>query len=383
MKNNWIRLLAGALVSVVLVGAFALTGGMKSGKSTEGILYQASGLHPDGQMLVIDGQTVTCEEYLRWLDYTCAYLTNQLPNIDWSAAISDSEDAMTYGEYAKVEAVETVKSYAVIRAWADQANVTLGDEAIEALAAQRAQYVALYGEEGYQQQLALMGISEETFDGMLAAQYLNSSLQTAYGPGGSLYDEDAVRAYAQEQGYASVYVLTLTGENAETMAADLLERWQKAEDKAAEYAAMCEELQQEAVGAVTLTVAEGDPLSDAIMALELEELTAVIDPYGDGSCYVILRTDLDLSVAADAYFQQVQSDRLANASVVSNAKLYSSLDVGAFYDRMTELRAEMQAAMAEAGGHTADDGHDHSADAGTDTAGEDTADTGADAEPAA
>ena len=228
-----------------------------------------------------------------------------------------------------------------------------------------------------------MGISEETFDGMLAAQYLNSSLQTAYGPGGSLYDEDAVRAYAQEQGYASVYVLTLTGENAETMAADLLERWQKAEDKAAEYAALCEELQQEAVGAVTLTVAEGDPLSDAIMALELEELAAVIDPYGDGSCYVILRTDLDLSVAADAYFQQVQSDRLANASVVSNAKLYSSLDVGAFYDRMTELRAEMQAAMAEAGGHTADDGHDHSADAGTDTAGEDTADTGADAEPAA
>ena len=120
-----------------------------------------------------------------------------------------------------------------------------------------------------------------------------------------------------------------------------------------------------------------------LTALELEELTAVIDPYGDGSCYVILRTDLDLSVAADAYFQQVQSDRLANASVVSNAKLYSSLDVGAFYDRMTELRAEMQAAMAEAGGHTADDGHDHSADAGTDTAGEDTADTGADAEPAA
>ena len=78
---------------------------------------------------------------------------------------------------------------------------------------------------------------------MLAAQYLNSSLQTAYGPGGSLYDEDAVRAYAQEQGYARVYVLTLTGENAETMAADLLERWQTAEDKAAEYAAMCEELQ--------------------------------------------------------------------------------------------------------------------------------------------
>lgn len=381
MKNNWIRFLAGALVSVMLVGAFALTGGMKGGKSTEGLLYQASGLHPDGEMLVVDGQIVTCEEYLYWVDYVCTYLASQLPDVDWNAAVS--EGGITYGDYVKLEAVNAAKRFAVTRAWAEQAGIALTDGDMAALALQRQELVSLYGEEGYQQQLALMGISEETFDSMLAAQYLNSSLQAAYGPGGSLYDEDAVRAYAQEQGYASVYVLTLTGENAETMAADLLERWQKAEDKAAEYTAMCEELQQEAVGAVTLTAAEGDPLSDAIMALELEELTAAIDPYGDGSCYVILRTDLDLSVAADAYFQQVQSDRLANASVVSNAKLYSSLDVGAFYDRMTELRAEMQAAMAEAGGHTADDGHDHSADAGTDTAGEDTADTGADAEPAA
>ena len=57
MKNNWIRFLAGALVSVMLVGAFALTGGMKGGKSTEGLLYQASGLHPDGEMLVVDGRS--------------------------------------------------------------------------------------------------------------------------------------------------------------------------------------------------------------------------------------------------------------------------------------------------------------------------------------
>ena len=380
MKNNWVRLIAGVLVSVALVGAISLTGGMKKGSRTDGLLYEASGLHPDGQLLLVNGEAVTCEEYLYWLAYDCEYLSTYVQDIDWSAELTSG---ITYGDYVKLEAVNAAKRFAVTRAWAEQAGIALTDGDMAALALQRQKLVSLYGEEGYQQQLALMGISEETFDGMLAAQYLNSSLQTAYGPGGSLYDEDAVRAYAQEQGYASVYVLTLTGENAETMAADLLERWQKAEDKAAEYAAMCEELQQEAVGAVTLTAAEGDPLSDAIMALELEELTDVIDPYGDGSCYVILRTDLDLPVAADAYFQQVQSDRLANASVVSNAKLYSSLDVGAFYDRMTELRAEMQAAMAEAGGHTADDGHDHSADAGTDTAGEDTADTGADAEPAA
>lgn len=220
MKNNWIRFLAGALVSVMLVGAFALTGGMKGGKSTEGLLYQASGLHPDGEMLVVDGQIVTCEEYLYWVDYVCTYLASQLPDVDWNAAVS--EGGITYGDYVKLEAVNAAKRFAVTRAWAEQEGIALTDGDMAALALQRQKLVSLYGEEGYQQQLALMGISEETFDGMLAAQYLNSSLQTAYGPGGSLYDEDAVRAYAQEQGYASVYVLTLTGENAETMAADLL-----------------------------------------------------------------------------------------------------------------------------------------------------------------
>ena len=103
MKNNWIRFLAGALVSVMLVGAFALTGGMKGGKSTEGLLYQASGLHPDGEMLVVDGQIVTCEEYLYWVDYVCTYLASQLPDVDWNAAVS--EGGITYGDYVKLEAV--------------------------------------------------------------------------------------------------------------------------------------------------------------------------------------------------------------------------------------------------------------------------------------
>ena len=114
MKNNWIRFLAGALVSVMLVGAFALTGGMKGGKSTEGLLYQASGLHPDGEMLVVDGQIVTCEEYLYWVDYVCTYLASQLPDVDWNAAVS--EGGITYGDYVKLEAVNAAKRFAVTRA---------------------------------------------------------------------------------------------------------------------------------------------------------------------------------------------------------------------------------------------------------------------------
>ena len=61
MKNNWVRLIAGVLVSVVLVGAIALTGGMKKGSRTDGLLYEASGLHPDAELLLIDGQTAAVQ----------------------------------------------------------------------------------------------------------------------------------------------------------------------------------------------------------------------------------------------------------------------------------------------------------------------------------
>ncbi len=342
-KSNWIRFAAGVLASVLLVSAFALTGGMKSGKSTDGLMYQASGLHPDGEMLVIDGQTVSCEEYLYWVAYTCYYISSRIPDVDWNAVVT--EDGMTYGEYVKVEAVNSVKQYTVTRSWAQQAGIALSDEDRQSIAQQLVTYYG--GEEGYQRQLALVGISREANDAMMEAQYLSRALyQSVCTPGGALYDEAALSAYAVQHNYGTFYILTLSGENAETMAADLLERWQNAEDKPAEYAAMCDELQQEAGSAVTLAAMEGDPLSDAITALEIEELTAVIDPYEDGSCYLALRTELDLSAVAEPYFEQMFQEKLDNAAAIPNSKLYNGLDVGDFYEKLTQLRQELMASMA-------------------------------------
>ena len=143
----------------------------------------------------------------------------------------------------------------------------------------------------------------------------------------------------------SHYVLKLTGENAETMAADILERWQAAEDKEAEYALLCDELQLTADGIVTLASAEGDALSDAMTALEVGEMASVIDPYGEGSCFVMLRTDTDLAAVAETYFDTLFEQKLEAASVVTNSKLYDSLDVGAFFEKLTQLRTEMMEAM--------------------------------------
>jgi len=322
MKSNWIRFLAGVLVSVMIVGIFIITGGMKGGRSTNGLLYQASGLHPDGEMLAISGQTVTCEEYLFWLGMVCDNITASIPDVDWSAAVT--EGGMTFAEYAKTDAVEAAKQHAVVRAWAQQADVALSDTSQTELAAQRQQYATYYGsEEAYLQQLALAGISEEAYDRILEDQYLYRDLYQAFcTPGSSLYADDAVLTdYAAQLGYMGAYVLKLTGDNAETMAADLLERWQAAEDKEKEYALICDELQQVADGIVTLTAVEGDALSDAMSALEIGGMTAVIDPYGEGTSFVVLRTEPDLAAVAETYFDVLWNQKMQEATVVTNSKL--------------------------------------------------------------
>lgn len=359
MKNNWIRFIAGVLASVVLVGAFALTGGMKGGKRTDGLLYQASGLHPDGEILSIGGQPVTCEEYLFWLAMACQNVAASVPGEGWSAPIS--EGGLSYAEYAKVDAVEAVKQYAVVRLWAEQAGVTLSDSDRAAMESQRQQLIEYYGgEEGYRQQLALMGLSQEMNNSIEETQYLYRSLYQAFcTPGTDLYpDDQTLLAYAEQQGYMSAYVITLTGENAETMAADLLERWQKAEDPAGEYEAICQELQQDAGGAVTLVEVTGDALCEAVVAAEIGEIFSVIDPYGDGSCFLVLRTDTDLAAVAETYFDVLFDEKLSTAAVVTNSKLYDSLDAGAFYEKLSALRTELMASMVQedADGH---DGHDH------------------------
>lgn len=346
--SNWKRLTLGVLASLVLVGAFALTGGMKNGSRTDGLLYQASGLHPDGELLVVDGQTVTCEEYLYWLDMDCQYLASQIADIDWTAQVT--EDGMTYAQYAKADALESVKLYSVVRRWAQEAGITLTEADQAELEQQRQEYVTYYGgEEGYLRQLELAGLTQELFDANNETALLYRQLYQQFRtPGSALYPDDGtLSGYARQQGLMTAQVITLAGENAETMAGDLLERWQTAEDPDGEYSAICQELAQEAAAAVTLTAQEGDGLSDAVAALRAGEFAAVIDPYGDGTCYLVRRQEDDLSAVAELYFDVLLEQRRENAAVVVNEELYDAIDVGAFAGEMTSLRAELYRSMQE------------------------------------
>ena len=94
---------------------------------------------------------------------------------------------------------------------------------------------------------------------------------------------------------------------------------------------------------MTLAAVEGDPLSSAIEALEVGGMDAVIDPYEDGTCYVVMRTETDMSAVAQTYFDVLWEQRLESAVVVTNSKLYDAIDAGTFYQALAQLRADMAA----------------------------------------
>ena len=241
----------------------------------------------------------------RWLAYDCEYLTSYVPNLDFSAEVSNG---MTYGSYAKADAVETVKLYALLRQWAKQYNVSLTEEDEARLQQQRQQYVTYYGgEEGYQQQLQLLGISEDTFDSINRMYLLYARIHDLYTADGSAMHptQEAIDAFAQEKGYVTVKLLywpASGGENSQAQAEDFAARLSTAEDKDALYAEMAQQLGIEAGDTGRTFSAEtlGDTLSAAFSALEPGQVSDVIAT--DEGWYVAIGQTLDESSVLDEMF---------------------------------------------------------------------------------
>ena len=250
---------------------------------------------------------------------------------------------MTYGDYAKTEALETVKLFSVVRAWVQEAGVTLTEEDQAELETQRQAYVEYYGgEEAYQQQLAAMGVAEEAYDRISETAFLYQRLETEFSTEGSaLYPDGAALAqYAADNGYLTgraIYVPA--GDGAEEEANGYLKRMQDAEDKIAEHAAICQERGVDQKDSITFTMTEGDPVCEAAMALAANEVSDVIAV--DEGYYIFLREETDLSAVLPAYFNALLQARRSEANVVYNEELYASIDTSAFYQTLTQLRSQL------------------------------------------
>lgn len=193
------RFLAMLLASVLAVGiiAFATNG---EGRRTDGLYYEVTGIRPDAQIMTVDGEKVSAEEYLYWLSSQCDKLAAYYPGVDFNTQYTDS---MTFGDFVKTDAQEMAKLYAIVRQWSEKYGVTLTDADREEIAQQRAQYVSYYGsEEAYQNQLRLLGISEESFNTINEAAYYYADLAKLFcnEDGAQRPSDETLIAYAADNG---------------------------------------------------------------------------------------------------------------------------------------------------------------------------------------
>ncbi len=353
MKKQLIRFCAGLLASIVLVGCVAYMGNMPNGKRTDGIFYEASGIHPDAALLMVNNRAVSAEEFLYWLAYDCDYLTARIGTVDFNQKVGDT---MTYGQYAMNDAESAVVLYEVVRQWAEAAGVTLTDEDQAALNQQREQYVQYYGgEEGYAQQLALMGISEECFQRINETYFLYSRLSASYcSDGGALRPSDEeVAAFASQNAYYTVQPLywTISGDESadaasRAQAEDFAQQLKNAGDKESKYQELAALLAIEtSEGGQTFSGSTlGEELTAAIAALGEGEVSDVVET--DGGYYVFLRKPVDASALLTAMFDSEVAQRRESAAVKYSSRYYSKLSVADFYSKLTEQRSAMSSTDA-------------------------------------
>lgn len=320
----------------------------KTGIRTDGIFYEASGIRPDAPVMHVNGDAVSAEEYLYWLDSVCAHLASYVGGApDFSAKVTDE---MTLGQFAKEDAAHTVTLYAVVRQIAAECGITLSDEDFAALDAQRQQYVSYYGsEEAYLQQLQVLGLSEEMLHRIEEVPYLYHRALLAFSdPAGKLYPgEEALRAYADENGFVTAQLLYfptagLTEAEQTDMkakAADYAAQLQAAADKQATYEMLAAQLGLTvSADGLTFCAADADPIvHGAVADLAAGQISSVVQ--GSNGYYVAMRMDTNYAALTEDLFNIYLQDRQDSAKVEYNDKYFGRLDAGAFYTSLLKARS--------------------------------------------
>lgn len=336
--NLVIRALIGVAASLVIVGAMGLVTEAQGEKT---LIQQASGMKGTEVVMTVNGEDVTAEEYL----YMTAYAAQSLSYYGITDLNTDLGEGMTAASFVAEQAKEQVISSAALRAWAKEQGVTLTEEDMAALQAQKEAYG---GEEGFRQTLRMVGTSEALFDNIMSQELLYNHLYEIYcAEGGAMRPSEAdLEILAGEHKLVSAYMLSVdaAAEDAKAKMDDYAARLAEAENKAELLATFAAELQCDAQ-VQTFDCCHSSPVNDALMALGMNEVSGVVE--AEGGLHVLLRTDLDLDTVAYVNFGEVYNQRISEPVVEENESVLGKINVADFYTKYTQLQQNAYAAMMQ------------------------------------
>ena len=345
--NLLLRFVAGVAASLILIGGVI----MLEQKNAKSLYQNASGVETSAVVMSVNGQEVSAEEYLYWLSYYCDYYKEYMEYMgvsDWNTELSEGFTAGDYiAQQAEMQAVSMVTQYAVIDGWAQESGLALTEEDLADIEAQRAASIEqLGGEEGYQQWLQSLGVSDAFIERSLTHSYLINHLSEAYCTEGSAVypDEESLNAYIDEHEYfgASILFVDTCEMDKKAKAAALKDmkgyvtKLRKAKDQDATFADIAEKLGSEPE-AVTFTAEEmEEAFITGLKKVKIGSVSEVITT--EEGYYVAIRRQPELTGILQGMLNNEFADRCANAEVVYNDEVYGSINTLAFYKKLLVAR---------------------------------------------
>lgn len=364
LKKRIVSLLIAAAAGALLFLGINLISSpaMADGSIQEGLLYEATGVCPDADVLRVEDNSASADLYAFWLGSTCSQLDQLLrqytgEGLDLGGTLPSGVSVL---DYVKDDALRTVKQQLVLENMAKQYGVTLSEEDLSALAQQRAQYVEAMGsEEAYCAELNKLGLRSETYDRILSSDYLYTGLYNLFStPGSALAPtEDQLVDLAAEEGFISAdHILIMTVDPAtgqpldddtvarkRATAEDLLAQLRASDDPAALFAALADEYSEDTGRAsnpngYTFNENSGfvTEFTDAAYALAEGEISDIVESmYG---YHILLRKPLDrtdaVQIAQPDYFDHYFMNAVDEAEVLTGDAL-EKIDVSALYAALT------------------------------------------------
>lgn len=299
-----------------------------------GPLTSAAGLETDTVVATVDGREVAAGQYLYWLAVVCdeiqAYYQSAGIALNWSATLENG----TLGDYAKSQALRSAALYATVEAWAERYGCALTEEDRASMETDWAEKsAAAGGEEAYLARLAEQGLDRAAAEKLAEDHYLYLHLcaLAADEDSGLWAGEAELASFFRQQGYVTADILTFSGENGESRAAEAFAKLNGSQSLAADFAAL-----RTAAGGPedyprTLLPADGTlpaELAAAAGALAEGQLSGIVET--ESGWAILLRLPDDTAaVRQDLLDQQLQA--AADEARLQTTEAYETLDTAAFW----------------------------------------------------